>query len=272
MTSWFLDGLCTFVYNTGKEQIVSVDIYDTQKQTIIELQSRIRAWERGVSINSTSILSTGCDALDALLPSQGVRPGSLVEWLGDGDASGADTMSLIVGCRVCPEGRPLVLIDTHHNLFPLSLSLLGFDLSRLILIRPVSEREALWACEEALRCEAVGVVWANIERVTTTSFRRLQLAAEDSSGIGFLVRSANAVRQPSWAEVRLKVCPDSSLRGTLGFRVEVVSSHGIPRHSIADIMIDNLKGTLHGYTHSANPLPLVPRMDAPATYRHSTGA
>lgn len=249
-----------------------LDLHDTQKRTIVELQSLIRAWERGASVNSTNIVSTSCDVLDALFPSQGVRQGSLVEWLGEGDASGAGTVSLIVSREVCPEERPLVLIDTCHDLFPLSLSLLGFDLSRLVLIRPASEREALWACEEALRCEAVGVVWANVERFTSTSFRRLQLAAEDSAGIGFLVRSAKAVRQPSWAEVRLKVHPCPSLRGSPGFRVEVVSSHGKPHHSTADIMIDSLKGTLHGNTHSANPLPLVPRMDVATARRRSTGA
>ncbi|ADG67161.1 conserved hypothetical protein [Planctopirus limnophila DSM 3776] len=248
-----------------------LNLYDTQKQTIVELQSRIRAWERGASLYSTHYLKTGCGALDTLFPGQGVRQGSLVEWLGDGNSSGAGTVSLITGWRVCPAGRPLVLIDTRHDLFPLSLSLLGFDLSRLILIRPASKREALWACEEALRCEAVGVVWANIEQITSTSFRRLQLAAEDSAGIGFLVRSAKAVHQPSWAEVRFKVYPRPSLRGSPGFQVEVISHHGKPHHSMADIMIDSWKGTLYENRHSANPLPLVPRMDAPATYRRSTG-
>lgn len=248
-----------------------LNLYDTQKRTIVELQSRIRAWERGASAHSTHSFTTGCDALDTLFPSEGVRQGSLVEWLGDGHASGAGTVSLMAGRRVCPAGRPLVLIDTRHDLFPLSLSLLGFDLSRLILIRPASEREALWACEEALRCEAVGVVWANIEQITSTSFRRLQLAAEDSAGIGFLVRSAKAVHQPSWAEVRFKVHPRPSLCSSPGFQVEVISHHGKPHHSMADIMIDSWKGTLYENRNSANPLPLVPRMDVATTRRRSTG-
>ncbi len=239
-----------------------------QKRKIIELQGQIRAWERG----STAVFTTGCDALDALLPSHGVREGSLVEWLGNGDASGAGTLSLIAGRRVSPEGRRLVLIDTRHELFALSLSLLGFDLSRLVLIRPASERQALWACEEALRCEAVGLVWMSIERLTGTSFRRLQLAAENSSGIGFLVRSAKAACQPSWAEVRLKVQPRPFLRGSLCFQVEVAASHGKPHHLKANIMIDSLKGTLYGDTHSENSLSLVSRLAVATTHRRSAGA
>lgn len=249
-----------------------LDLHNHQQRTLAELRSRIRACEQGTSANSAVARSVGCGALDALLPSCGVRQGSLVEWLESGGASGAGTVSLIAGCRVCPQGRPLVLIDARHNLFPLSLALLGFDLSRLVLIRPASEREALWACEEALRCQAVGVVWANIERITSTSFRRLQLAAKGSSTIGFLVRSVKALQQPSWAEVRLKIQPRPSLRGSPCFRVEVVSSHANPHHRVLDIMIDSLKGTLHGPTHAAHPLPLVPRLGVAATNRRATGA
>lgn len=243
-----------------------------QKRAIVELRNQMRSWGRGPSVGSADSRSTGCEALDALLPNHGVRRGSLVEWLGEGEASGAGTVSLIAGGRVCPEGRPVVLIDPRGDLFPLALSLLGFDLSRLVLIRPASGRESLWACEEALRCEAVGVVWANIERITSTDFRRLLLAAEDSSAIGFLVRWASAVRQPSWAEVRLRVQPRPSRRGSPCFRVELASTHGRPRRSSADIRIDSLKGTLHEDTHSANSLPLVSRMAVATAACRSTGA
>lgn len=245
---------------------------ETQKQTIAELQSRIRAEERGQKFIATSCISMGCDDLDALLPHRGIRPGSLVEWLGNDDTGGAGTVSLIAGRHVCSGGRSLVLIDTRHNLFPPALSLLGFDLSRLVLIRPASERDALWACEEALRCAAVGLVWANIERLGSTSFRRLQLAAEASQGVGFLVRSAHALHRPSWAEVRLRVDPCPSRGASPCFRVEVASCHGSPLHSTADILIDNVQGTIHGSRHSANSLSVVPRMDAPTAPRRSTGA
>ena len=249
-----------------------LDYHDTRKQTIVELQNQIWARQQGASLDSSMVYSTGCEDLDALLPSQGVRRGSLVEWLGNSPGGGAGTISLIAARRVCPKGRPCVLIDTHHELFPLSLSLLGFDLSQVILIRPNSEREALWACEEALRSEAVGLVWANIERLNSTSFRRLQLAAESSAGIGFLIRSAEAIRQPSWAEVRLLVHPRPSRQGSPCVRVEVASSHRKPQQSQADIMIDSVKGTWHGKTGSTNPLSVVSPVGAPATYHRPARA
>lgn len=246
-----------------------LDYHDTRQQTIAELQNQIWAREQGTSPNAKTVYSTGCDDLDALLPSGGVRRGSLIEWLGNSSASRAGTLSLIAAKAICPQESPTVLIDVHHELFPLSLSLLGFDLSRVILIRPRSEKEALWACEEALRSESIGLVWANLERLNSTSFRRLQLAAEAAAGIGFLVRSNQAMRQPSWAEARLLVQPSPSRQGSPCVRVEVASSYRKPPRSQADIMINRVKGTLHGTNTSANPLPLVGRLGTAAAYQYS---
>lgn len=235
----------------------TVRAHHSRKQTILELQTQIQTWGRGDCRDASACTSTSCGSFDSLLPGHGIREGSLIEWLGEGDVSGVGLVSLVVGRQVCPRGRPVVLIDTRHDLFPLSLSLLGFDLSQLVLVRPDNEREALWACEEALRCDAVGLVWANLDPPNSTSFRRLQLAVESSAGIGFLVRSAQSLRQPSWAEVRLKVQPRPAHCGNPCFRVDVVSSGGQPRCSTTDITIDRQKGGLDGSENTANTLPLV---------------
>ena len=50
------------------------------------------------------VVSSGFRPLDALLPAGGVRPGSLVEWLAEGDAGpgggGAATLAFAVACRL----------------------------------------------------------------------------------------------------------------------------------------------------------------------------
>ncbi len=218
---------------------------NTRKQTIVELRSRLRAWERRWPQVATAFISTGCDALDAMFPGHGVRRGSLVEWVGDGDASGAGTLSLLVGRRLCGTDRPAILVDFQQQIYPVALSAFGFDLSTLVVVRPHSEREALWACEESLRCKAVAVVWARIEHLTGIAFRRLQLAAEESGGVGFFVRSAAALKQPSWADVRLRVVPRPAHGESPCFQMQVASSRGKTMRSAADIEIDALRGTLH---------------------------
>jgi protein ImuA len=203
-------------------------------------------------------LSTGCEAFNELFPARGIWPGSLVEWL-EGDARGATTVSLAVARNVCPSRRPLILIDSQHELFPLALKGLGFDLSRVVVIRPTSGQEAFWACEEALRCPGVGLVWAPLVNLHVTGFRRLQLAAEASQGVGFLLRSAQAARQPSWAESRLRVDPRPSSPDGPQFRVEVAYSQGSTRRSMLDITLGSLRGTIHEVSHPlpTQPLPLV---------------
>jgi protein ImuA len=212
------------------------------QQMIADLQNRIWASERRFVQGETAVTSTGCGALDALFPERGIRQGSIVEWIAGSEASGAGTLSLLVARRFCAADRspacqepkgdspifasqksslkgtvpfllrknrdsPLVIVDARRQVYPLALAALGFDLSTVLMVRPKSQRDLLWTCEECLRSGAVDMVWARIEHLGPIAFRRLQLAAEKSRAIGFLMRPAGAIRQPSWADVRLSVAP-----------------------------------------------------------------
>ena len=80
-------------------------------------------------------------------------------------------------------------------------------LERVILVYPRDSREELWAWEQALRAPGVAAVWGWVEQLDDRAFRRWQLAAEQSGGLGLLVRPATARGQPSWAAVRWWVEP-----------------------------------------------------------------
>lgn len=197
--------------------------------------------------------------MDDLLPVRGIRRGSLVEWLGTEESGGAVTLSLVVGQTATPPERPMVLVDQRRELFPLALQALGIDLARLVLIHPQTERDALWVYEESLRCPGVGLVWMNVDRLSGTCFRRLQLAAEEGETIGFLVRPESAVRQPSWAVVRLKVRPVASRGAALRYQIERTNSQGWPSRSGGEVWIDNVQGTIHDDSsfRSADPVSVV---------------
>jgi hypothetical protein len=228
------------------------------QQTIAELQKRIQSCVRAYGSETAAVRSTGWMAIDDLFPGQGIREGTLVEWLGDGIASGAAMLSLLVGRKICPAGRPVVVIETRRSLFPPTLKALGFDLSHMVMAYPSSEAEALWTCEQALRCAGIGLVWMRSPHLSSLGFRRLQLAAEVSRGIGFLLRSAKAAHQPSWADARFLVRPRPSHAAFPRFFLEVAHSHGRSRRSQVDIMFDNSKGTIHEVSSSeANSLSVV---------------
>jgi protein ImuA len=220
-------------------------------QTITELRSRLSRWERPRQ-KEMECRSTGCDALDALFPERGVRRGSLVEWVEDGAASGAATMAMFAGRQLSDARRAAIFVDFKRQVYPPALAASGFDLAKMIIVRPSTEQETLWACEESLRCKAVALVWTRIERLTGLAFRRLQLAAEESDGIGFLVRSAAALRQPSWADVRFVVTPRPAAGEWPRFQVKVAYSRGKTRQPAAEVEIDVRRGTIHGVTGQRN--------------------
>ena len=82
---------------------------------------------------------------------------------------------------------------------------LGLSLPRTIVVQPLRAGDGLWAWEQSLRSPAVAAVVGEIGKINDRVFRRLQLAAEASGSLGFLVRPASCEREPSWAAARLLV-------------------------------------------------------------------
>ncbi|MEW4564487.1 hypothetical protein AB1K70_18245 [Bremerella sp. JC770] len=218
--------------------------FNASGSTVTQLQERIRLLERGTTRQEMTVRPTGCPGLDALFPLRGIRQGSLVEWIDQGPSSGAGSLSLLTSFQVMPQQQSAVLIDTQHQTYPPALAAWGVDLSRLVMVRPATEHDALWACEETLRCQAAAIVWAQIDHLSTTAARRLRLAVEQSSGICFLVRPAKALRQPSWAEVRLQVSPLPGFDESPTYRVSVAYCQGRSLRSSVDIKIDKHRGTI----------------------------
>ena len=164
-------------------------------------------------------------------------------------------------------------MDFNAQVYPLALAALGFDLSTLLVVRPNSERDVLWTCEESLRSGGINIVWAGIEHLAGIAFRRLQLAAEKSRAIGFLARPAGAIDQPSWADVRLLVTPRPAHGESLCLQVEVIYSRGRPAQSAANVEID-CQGTLREffYKNKTNFMPLVSPLADSASCCRQAGA
>jgi hypothetical protein len=99
----------------------------------------------------------------------------------------------------------MVVVDVAGTFYPPAAVAWGIDLGRLLVVRPRSARDALWATVQSLRSPAVAAVWAALDRIDDRAFRRLQLAAQSARAIGLLSRPASARGQPTWADARLGV-------------------------------------------------------------------
>jgi hypothetical protein len=167
-------------------------------------RSAIVAAEAGEA-EAAPVFSSGAAAIDRLLPGGGLRHGMLVEWLAERPSCGAGTLGLLAAREACRAGGMLVVLDRAGMFYPPAAVGWGIDPTRLIVVRPRTPRDEIWAAVQSLRSPVVAAMWTMIDRLDSRNFRRLQLAAEAGRALGVLVRGASARGQPSWADVRLGV-------------------------------------------------------------------
>jgi protein ImuA len=82
----------------------------------------------------------------------------------------------------------VIWISTSRTIFPPALRCFGLQPHQFIFIDTRNEREAIWAMNEALKCEALSAVVGEIRDLNFTASRRLQLTVEESKVTGFILR------------------------------------------------------------------------------------
>ena len=225
------------------------------EQLVRALQERIAAIEGARRGGADRPLSSGCEALDRLLPGRGFRWGTLVEWLAAEEGSGAGTLALYAARQAAEEGGALVVLDQARQFYPPAAARLGIELDKMIVVQTPREADNRWALDQALRCPAVAAVLAWPEQLDGRTFRRLQLAAEEGGGLGLLVRPQHARHEPSWADVRLRVEPLPAATADAGrrVRIQVLHGRGTTSGGSVEVEIDDETRTVHLAARLADP-------------------
>lgn len=170
------------------------------------LRRRILALEqRHMPPGQDAVFDFGAPDLDRALPWNGLPAGRLHQFANadpdDPTASAPLRLALgLIARRLKRDAgsRPVLWIrcGAHTALpnlspYPAGLDGLGLPPARTVFATPPREKtateDALWIFEEALRCGGFLAVLAEIDRVGMTAGRRLQLAAEQSGTIAFLI-------------------------------------------------------------------------------------
>jgi protein ImuA len=86
------------------------------------------------------------------------------------------------------KGGVCIWISTKRNLFPAALKAYDIEPDHILFIDLQKEKDILWAMEEALKCDGLTTVIAEIKEISFTESRRLQLAVEQSGVTGFILR------------------------------------------------------------------------------------
>ena len=99
-------------------------------------------------------------------------------------------------------------ITPPHTPYAPALNDNGIELSRILLVRPSRQQDALWAAEESLRSGGCSVVLFWTQHLGRTPLRRLQLAAERSQTWMICFCTGPAVDPHTSAALRIQCQPD----------------------------------------------------------------
>lgn len=86
------------------------------------------------------------------------------------------------------EGKACLWISPDRKLFSPGLKFFGVEPHQVIFIDVKKEKEVLWAMEQGLKCNAIAAVVAELQTISFSESRRLQLAVENSGVTGFILR------------------------------------------------------------------------------------
>ncbi|QAT85348.1 putative RecA protein [Corallococcus coralloides] len=192
-----------------------------------ELRERIRQLQAAPR-RALSVLRTGVDAVDALLPQGGLPLGHSVELCGEA-ASGRTSLALRAVASAHRELRLCAWVDGPKELYPPAAAALGVDLERLLVVRPQAFAQRVWAAVQLARSGAFTAVVVDLtlgvgapgrpERLALTEARKLADAAARGGTLVLLLTSPEA---PADGLARLRL----EARGVQGWSVELERSRG----------------------------------------------
>ncbi|MCF2505706.1 Error-prone repair protein ImuA [Dyadobacter sp. CY107] len=128
--------------------------------------------------------------LEAAFPNQVFPTGAVHEFLSSAREDAAATTGFMMGLlgKLLQNGGACLWISMNRTLFPPAMKFFGIEPDKVIFIDLSREQDVLWAVEESLKCEALTAVVGELNEITLTQSRRLQLAVEQSRVTGFLHR------------------------------------------------------------------------------------
>src|ERR687897_2649220 len=166
---------------------------------LVRLRTALARLDRPAPHEGGAILPLGLPGIDRALPGGGLARGCLHELCGAPDQGAALGFAAVLLGRLMGDGGHVVWIGPRDELFGPGLAELGLAPERLILVRARARDARLWALEEALRSSGLAAALAEVDQLTLTQSRRLQLAAEAKGVTAFLLRPLSACDAPGAA-------------------------------------------------------------------------
>jgi len=233
----------------------------TKKDIIAQLQKEILPLQGFKSLLNNTALDTVLGPIKNAFPDKSFPVGVVHEFIANTAENGTVTAAFIsVLLNSLMKGRGVCIwIGASNNIFPSALKSFGVVPDKIIFIDLKKEKEILWAMEEALKCEGLSAVIAQVQDLSFTNSRRLQLAVEKSLVTGFVIRqnprSVNTTACVTrWKITSLSSNSDKNIPG-LGFPRWNIDLLKVRNGRPGNWQVEYISGDLR-YAHTTVFIPL----------------
>ncbi|RDJ97452.1 translesion DNA synthesis-associated protein ImuA [Paraburkholderia lacunae] len=172
--------------------------------TALSSQLRRQVWKGNELAEADSqVISSGYAALDQLLPGQGWSAGGLTEILIEhGGVGEVRLLAHTLRHLTMQAERHVMLVAPSYQPCAAALRAWGVDVGRVVWVRS-GEDQSLWVATQALKQDGIGAVLVWLPNARADKVRRLQVAAQESASLAFLIRPVEAATQSSPAPLRM---------------------------------------------------------------------
>jgi protein ImuA len=164
--------------------------HGSKKEIINQLQKEILLLQGFKPAMTGKTGNVGLGPVEAAFPNAIFPKGAIHEFLSLKPEHAAACGGFIAGLlkALMEQGGACLWISASRTLFPPSLKMFGVEPDRIIFV-DLQEKDVLWTTEEALKCEGLAAVIAEVRDINLTASRRLQLAVEKSGVTGLVIRN-----------------------------------------------------------------------------------
>lgn len=228
----------------------------TQRSIIEQLQQQIEKLQGNHITSADHTFALGLGAIENAFPGK-VFPKIAVHELISHSAEQATCtsgfISVILGKLIQKDGYCLWVSQVpRRSVFPVALKGFGIDPERILFVDAAKAKDALWAIEEALKCDALTAVVGEITELGFNDSRRLQLAVEKSHVTGFIHRFRPKIENVVACASRWKISPVASVLE------DTMPGVGLPRWDVELLKVRNGKTGKWTIQWSAQGLEYIP--------------
>ncbi|MEJ7740300.1 MAG: Error-prone repair protein ImuA [Chitinophagaceae bacterium] len=188
------------------------------------------------TVNGTAV-DVGLGPIKDAFPNASFPVTAVHEFLYAGAEDAAATGGFVAGvvATLMRSSGVSLWISSSRTLFPPALKSFGVEPDKVIFVDLQKEKDVLWTMEEALRCGGLAAVIGEVQELSFTASRRLQLAVEQSQVTGFILRRNPRNPGTTACVTRWKITPLPSVLA------EGMPGVGFPRWNVELLKVRNGK-------------------------------